>query len=327
MENEIYKTIIIGSGPAGLTAALYASRADLKPLLIAGFEPGGQLMQTTDVENFPGFPEGIQGPELMQKMIEQAKRFGTEWVQENVTAVDFSGVPLKVSTEGKTYLGETVIIATGAEANWLGLPNEQRLRGKGVSACATCDGFFFRDKEVVVIGGGDSAMEEANFLTKFASKVTVLHRSNNFRASRIMLKRAQDNPKISFITNVTVVDVLGEDSVAGVRYKDNATGEEKELACSGYFAAIGHTPSTKVFANSGVNTDIKGYIITKDHTKTSVRRVFTAGDVHDPRYRQAVTAAGMGCMAALDVEKFLAEMEHQMGDMQDMEQTKAQTNA
>lgn len=281
-------------------------------------------MLTTDVENFPGFPEGIQGPELMSKMMEQVKRFGAELVQTNVTDVDFTSIPLKVTTEDKTYLGETVIIATGAEANWLNLPNEQRLRGKGVSACATCDGFFFRDKEVVVIGGGDSAMEEANFLTKFASKVTILHRSNEFRASKIMLKRAQDNPKISFITNVTVTDVLGDQNVTGVQYKDNETGEVKEIACNGYFAAIGHTPSTKIFQKSGLRTDVKGYVIVTEHTKTSIPRVFTAGDVHDPRYRQAVTAAGMGCMAALDVEKYLAELEHQIDSVAEAQ---AETNA
>lgn len=308
-DNKIYNTIIIGSGPAGLTAALYASRAELSPVVIAGNTPGGQLMQTTEVENFPGFPEGIQGPELMDNMIKQVKRFGTEWVQKDVVSVDFTQAPFKVSTDDETYLGKTVIIATGAEANWLNLPNEQRLRGKGVSACATCDGFFFRGKEVVVIGGGDSAMEEANFLTKFATKVTIIHRSNEFKASKIMLKRAQDNPKISFVTNATVVDVLGQENVTGVQIKNNETGELSEIPCGGYFVAIGHTPATKVFANSGVETDVKGYVVTKQHTRTSIPGVFTAGDVHDPRYRQAVTAAGMGCMAALDVEKYLAEQE------------------
>jgi thioredoxin reductase (NADPH) len=309
-ENKVHKLIIIGSGPAGLTAALYAARAELQPLVIAGNAPGGQLMLTTDVENFPGFPEGIQGPDLMSKMMDQVKRFGTELVQKDVTAVDFTAAPFKITTDDQTYLAETVIIATGAEANWLNLPNEQRLRGKGVSACATCDGFFFRGKEVVVIGGGDSAMEEANFLTKFATKVTVIHRSDNFRASKIMLKRAQDNPKISFITNVTVTDVLGDQNVTGVQVKDNVTGEVREIEAGGYFAAIGHTPSTKVFQNSGLETDIKGYVVVKEHTKTSIPGVFSAGDVHDPRYRQAVTAAGMGCMAALDVEKYLALQEH-----------------
>lgn len=308
-ENKVYNTIIIGSGPAGLTAALYASRAELNPLLIAGNTPGGQLMLTTEVENFPGFPEGIQGPELMDNMTKQVKRFGTEWVQKDVVTVDFQSNPLKVTTDDQTYLGKTVIIATGAEANWLNLPNEQRLRGKGVSACATCDGFFFRGKEVVVIGGGDSAMEEANFLTKFATKVTIVHRSNEFKASKIMLKRAQDNPKISFVTNVTVTDVLGEQNVTGIQVKNNETGELSEILANGYFVAIGHTPSTKIFQSSGLETD-RGYVVVKEHTKTSIPRVFTAGDVHDPRYRQAITAAGMGCMAALDVEKYLAEQEH-----------------
>jgi thioredoxin reductase (NADPH) len=312
-DNKIHKLIIIGSGPAGLTAALYASRAELQPLVIAGNAPGGQLMLTTDVENYPGFPDGIQGPDLMDKMIQQVKRFGTVLVQKDVTSVDFTAAPFKITTDDQTYLAETVIIATGAEANWLNLPNEQRLRGKGVSACATCDGFFFRGKEVVVIGGGDSAMEEANFLTKFATKVTIIHRSNEFRASKIMLKRAQDNPKISFVTNVTVTDVLGDTNVTGVQVKNNETGDTTEIPASGYFAAIGHTPSTKIFLNSGLETDVKGYVVVKDHTQTSIPGVFSAGDVHDPRYRQAVTAAGMGCMAALDVEKYLAMRESEAG--------------
>ncbi len=303
------KVIIIGSGPAGLTAALYAARAELAPLVIGGLTPGGQLMLTSEVENFPGFINGIMGPELMENMTKQVQRFGAEIINENAVSVDFSKHPFSVKTEKAEYQSQTVIIATGAEANWLNLESEQRLRGKGVSACATCDGFFFKEKQVVVIGGGDSAMEEANFLTKFASKVTIIHRREEFRASKIMLKRAQENPKISFITNVEVLDVLGETSVEGVKIKDNKTGEEKVIAAQGYFAAIGHTPSTKIFQGAGVEVDKKGYIVVKDQTRTNIPGVFVAGDVNDFRYRQAVTAAGMGCMAALDVEKYLAEHE------------------
>jgi thioredoxin reductase (NADPH) len=308
-QHEIRNTIIIGSGPAGLTAALYAARAELKPLVIAGLTPGGQLMLTTEVENFPGFPEGIQGPELMDNMMKQIKRFGTEIINENVTSVDFSKQPFSVKTDSGEFFGKTIIVATGAEANWLDLPNEQRLRGKGVSACATCDGFFFKGKNVVVIGGGDSAMEEAIFLTKFAEHVTVVHRSDTFRASKIMLKRAQDNPKISFVTNVTVVDVLGAESVEGVRVKDNATGAEQDIAAQGYFAAIGHTPVSKLFAAAGVEVNEKGYMVPKEFSMSNIPGVFIAGDVHDHRYRQAVTAAGEGCKAALDVEKYLTAQE------------------
>ena len=307
--NDIRNTIIIGSGPAGLTAALYAARAELKPLVIGGIAPGGQLMLTTDVENFPGFPEGILGPELMEKMIKQVERFGTEIINENVVSVDFSSNPFKVKTDSAEFLAHTVIIATGAEANWLNLPNEQRLRGKGVSACATCDGFFFKEKEVVVIGGGDSAMEEANFLTKFATHVTIVHRRDDFKASKIMLKRAQDNPKISFVTNVTVTDVLGENSVEGIVTKHNESGEEKTISAQGYFAAIGHTPVTKIFKDAGIEVNDKGYVVPKEFTMTNIPGVFVAGDVHDHRYRQAVTAAGAGCAAALDVEKYLANVE------------------
>ncbi len=304
-----HNVIIIGSGPAGLTAALYASRAELKPLVIAGLTPGGQLMLTSEVENFPGFPEGIQGPELMANMTKQVERFGTEIINEDVTAIDFSVRPFVVKTAKAEYYAKTVIIATGAEANWLNLPNEQRLRGKGVSACATCDGFFFKGKDVVVIGGGDSAMEEASFLTKFATHVTVIHRREQFRASKIMLKRAQDNPMISFVTNVTVEDVLGEDNVTGVRLKHNDTGEMTDISASGYFAAIGHTPATKLFREAGVEANEKGYIMPQEFTQTNIEGVFVAGDVHDHRYRQAITAAGAGCMAALDVEKYLAAKE------------------
>ena len=307
-DQDIKNVIIIGSGPAGLTAALYAARAELKPLVLAGLTPGGQLMLTSEVENYPGF-QAILGPELMDNMTKQAEHFGAQIFQESAVSADFSKQPFTVKTEKGEYLAKTVIIATGADANWLGLANEQRLRGKGVSACATCDGFFFKGKEVAVVGGGDSAMEEALFLTKFATQVTILHRRDQFRASKIMLKRAQENPKIEFMTNVTVVDVLGQDKVEGVRIKNVVTGQEQDLKVGGYFAAIGHTPATKIFAAAGVKTDAKGYIEVSKHTRTNVGGVFVAGDVDDSRYRQAVTAAGMGCMAALDVEKYLAEHE------------------
>lgn len=309
MNNKVHNLVIIGSGPAGLTAALYASRAELEPVVIAGLQPGGQLTLTSEVENFPGFPEGIQGPELMQNMTKQVERFGTQIIYENVASVDFSSKPFKVKTDNQELQAKAVIIATGAEANWLGLENEQRLRGKGISACATCDGFFFKDKNVVVIGGGDSAMEEANFLTKFAKHITVIHRRDEFRASKIMLKRAQDNPKIEFLTNTVVVDVLGENKVEGVRVKNTQTGEEYDIRAEGYFAAIGHTPATKIFREAGIETNEKGYIIPQQFTMTNIEGVFVAGDVHDHRYRQAITAAGEGCMAALDAEKYLANLE------------------
>lgn len=308
-EQKIYNTIIIGSGPAGLTAALYAARAELHPLVIAGLKPGGQLMDTTEVENFPGFPEGILGPDLMDNMTKQVKKFGTEILNENVTDADFKNKPFKITTDKADYLAKTVIIATGADANWLNLSGEQKLRGKGVSACATCDGFFFKGKDIAVAGGGDSAMEEANFLTRFANTVTIVHRRPEFKASKIMLKRAQDNPKIKFIADATITEVLGEKSVEGLRIKDNQSGKESVLPVQGLFVAIGHTPAAKIFAQAGVETDQKGYIVVKNYTHTNIEGVFVAGDVNDPRYRQAVSAAGMGCMAALDVEKYLAEIE------------------
>ncbi len=306
--NETYNTIIIGSGPAGLTAALYAGRAELQPLVIAGLQPGGQLTITTDVENFPGFPEGIQGPELMDKMTKQAERFGAKIVQENVASVDFSARPFKVKTDNNEYAAKSVIIATGAEVKWLGLENETRLRGHGVTACATCDGFFFKGLDVVVIGGGDSAMEEATFLTKFAKSVQIIHRRDEFKASKIMLKRAQENEKISFVTNVTITDILGEDSMTGIKVKDNATGEERTIEAQGYFVAIGHSPAVQVFKDAGIELDDKGYIAQKHFTQTNIEGVFVAGDVHDHRYRQAISSAGEGCKAALDAEKFLSEM-------------------
>lgn len=307
--NNVRKVAIIGTGPAGLTAAIYAGRAELKPLVFAGSQPGGQLTITTDVENFPGFPEGIQGPELMDKMTKQAERFGSEIMQENVTAVELSARPFKIKTEGNEYSAETIIIATGAEVKWLGLENETRLRGHGVTACATCDGFFFKGLDVVVIGGGDSAMEEALFLTKFANTVKIIHRRDEFKASKIMLKRAQENEKITFVTNVTVTDILGDTSMTGLVVKDNVTGEERTIEAQGYFVAIGHTPTVGIFKEAGVELDDKGYIARKEFTQTNIEGVFVAGDVHDHRYRQAISSAGEGCKAALDAEKYLAEHE------------------
>ena len=308
--NEEKNVVIIGAGPAGLTAAIYAARAELNPVLIAGQNPGGQLMQTTEVENFPGFPEGVMGPELMQKMITQAERFGTQILHESVSEVDFSKRPFTLKTERSELTAKTVIIAMGAEANWLNLPNEQRLRGKGVSACATCDGFFFRDKEVVVIGGGDSAMEEATFLTKFAKKVTVVHRKDALRASKIMVARAKADPKISFLMNAEVIDVLGAEKVESLTIRSTVTGEITDFTADGLFLAIGHTPTTKLFQGQ-LDLDEKGYIKVSNNTRTNIEGVFTAGDINDHRYRQAVTAAGMGCMAALDVEKYLASLENE----------------
>lgn len=301
---DTHKTIIIGSGPAGLTAALYTARADLKPLVIAGLTYGGQLMLTTEVENFPGFQHGIQGPELMQNMIAQAERFGAKIVYEDVVNVDLGKKPFKVSTGGAEYFGESIIIATGASSLWLGLPSEEKFRGKGVSSCATCDGFFFKDKEIAVIGGGDAAMEEALYLTKFATKVTVLNRSEKLRASKIMQERVLANPKITVLYNKVVEEFLGQEKLASVKIKDVVTGETQELAMEGAFVAIGHKPNTEIFKGQ-IELDAKGYIVPQDQTRTSAAGVFVAGDVRDYRYRQAVTAAGMGCMAALDVEKYL----------------------
>ena len=301
------RVAIVGSGPAGLTAALYAARANLAPLVIGGVPAGGQLMLTTDVENFPGFPEGIQGPELVQRMRDQAARFGTQFVDENVARVDFRRRPFAlVLGRGTVVEADSVILATGANARWLNLPTEQRLRGHGVSACATCDGFFFRGKEVVCVGGGDSAMEEALFLTKFASRVTVVHRRRELRASRIMQDRARANPKIAFLLDTEVVDVLGDGTVTGVRVRDRTSGATRDLPAQGLFLAIGHDPASEPFRGA-VELDAKGYIVTHDITRTSVPGIFAAGDVYDHRYRQAVSAAGLGCMAAIDVERYLAE--------------------
>ncbi len=299
-----HKLIIIGSGPAGLSAAIYGARAELQPLVIAGMKPGGQLMDTTDVENFPGYVS-IKGPELMQKLRDQAAHFGTQFIDGNVTKVDFSQRPFRLWVGDQALQAQTVIVATGAQAKWLGLPNEQRLRGAGVSACATCDGFFFKGKEVVIVGGGDTAMEEANFLTKFATKVTIVHRKDSFNASKIMQDRVLANPKISVQWKSEVVDVLGEQAVAGVKLKDAQTGEVRDYACQGLFLAIGHKPATDIFKDQ-LEVDSHGFIVVKDFTKTNVEGVFAAGDVHDPRYRQASVAAGFGVMALLDAEKFLA---------------------
>ncbi len=299
----------MGSGPAGLTAALYAARANLEPLVFEGPEAGGQLTTTTDVENFPGFPNGIMGPELMDLMREQSERFGAQCVQKAVISADFSERPFRVSTEDEQILASTFIISSGATARMLGLPSERELVGYGVSTCATCDGFFFRNKELVVVGGGDSAMEESIFLTKFATKVTVIHRRDKLRASVIMQERARENEKIDFIWNGVVEDVLGsrEDGVTGVQIKDVVTGESYVKECQGMFVAIGHTPNSGIFRGQ-LEMDDNGYLITKDGTsETNVAGVFAAGDIQDTRYKQAITAAGSGCMAAMDAEKFIEE--------------------
>ena len=298
------KLVIVGSGPAGLTAAIYAARANLAPIVLAGSAAGGQLMITSDVENYPGFPEGIQGPDLMARFREQAERFGSQIVDVDVETVDFSARPFRLWARGVEYRAESVIIATGASAIWLGLESETRLRGRGVSACATCDGFFFRDKEIAVVGGGDTALEEATFLTRFASKVHLLHRRDEFRGSKIMVERAFGHPKIQVHTNTAVQEVLGDTRVEALRLRDTATGEERTMAADGLFVAIGHKPDSEVFRD-WLDVDEKGYLLVSDHTETKIPGVFVAGDVHDHRYRQAVTAAGDGCRAAIDAERWL----------------------
>lgn len=301
------KVIIMGSGPAGLTAAIYSARANLEPLVFEGLEAGGQLTLTTDVENFPGFPEGIQGPALMNAMRKQAERFGATCLRERIDSVDFSERPFKIVSGDMTFEAETFIVASGASAKMLGIASEKLLLGRGVSTCATCDGFFYRDKEIIVVGGGDSAVEEGTFLTKFASKVNIVHRRDQLRASKIMQDRAFKNPKVDFIWNAEIAEILGdvESGVNGVVLRNTVTGETTRKDIDGIFVAIGHTPNTSIFKGK-LDMDELGYLITKEgSTETNVPGVFAAGDVKDNKYRQAITAAGSGCMAAIDAERFL----------------------
>ena len=304
----IHDVIVIGSGPAGYTAALYAARAELSPLVIEGFQWGGQLMITSDVENYPGYPDGVMGPEMMQDFRRQAERFGAEFVTDDVTEVDFSERPFRITVHKDVHLAKSVILATGAHARWLGLDSEQRLQGRGVSACATCDGAFFKEKEIVVVGGGDSAFEEALFLTRLGTKVTLVHRRNDFRASQIMVSRARANPKVELLTPYAVEEVLGDIAVEGLRLRNTETGETRDITAQGFFVAIGHEPNTSLFLDQ-LDHDENGYLVTKPgSTETNIPGVFAVGDVQDHIYRQAITAAGSGCMGALDAERFLAEL-------------------
>ncbi|MDQ3561666.1 MAG: thioredoxin-disulfide reductase [Thermoproteota archaeon] len=304
-----YDVIIIGSGPAGYTAGIYTSRANLSTLIISGTLPGGQLMTTSEVENYPGFPNGIFGPELMMNMRQQAERFGAVIVDDEVLKVDFKNRPFTITTHAETYSAEATLVCTGASPRKLGIPAEQQFSGRGVSYCATCDGPFFKGENIVVVGGGDTAMEEATFLTKFGKSVRVVHRRDSLRASKILQQKALENPKIEFIWNNVVADIKGNNKISTVLVKDINTGKERTIETGGLFVAIGHEPNTAIFKGQ-LELDDKGYIVLKHHTKTSVEGVFAAGDVHDHRYRQAVTAAGFGCMAAIDVEKWLSERKH-----------------
>jgi thioredoxin reductase (NADPH) len=304
--NEHFDVIIIGSGPAGYTASIYTSRAKLKTLIITGSLPGGQLMTTSEVENYPGFPNGIFGPELMINMKQQSERFGTILITDEVTKVDFKRRPFRIYTQSSMYSAESVLISTGATPRKLGIEPEQAFSGKGISYCATCDGPFFKDQHIVVVGGGDTALEEANFLTKFGKSVKIIHRRERLRASKILQERAFENPKIEFIWNSTVIDIEGTNKISSIIIKNNKNGEEKKLNVGGLFVAIGHEPNTSIFKNQ-IDMDDKGYVIVKNYTKTNIDGIFASGDVHDYRYRQAITAAGFGCMAALDIEKWLAD--------------------
>lgn len=312
-QNDVRELIIIGGGPAGYTAALYAARADLEPLVIEGFQWGGQLMITSDVENYPGYADGVMGPEMMSDFRRQAKRFGTEFITDDVTKVDFSASPFRVWVGDDQYAARAVIVATGASARWLGIESEQQHRGRGVSTCATCDGAFFREKEVYVVGGGDSAFEEALFLTKFASRVHLVHRRDEFRASRIMVDRAEQNEKLDFVLNAVVDEILGDAKVEALRLRNTVTDETWEVPADGVFVAIGHDPNTSLVVDQ-LDHDPAGYLITKPGTtETNVPGVFAAGDVQDHSYRQAITAAGSGCMSALDAERYLAALEGHPG--------------
>jgi len=312
-DQNVRELIIVGGGPAGYTAALYAARADLEPLVIEGFNWGGQLMITSDVENYPGYADGVMGPEMMADFRRQAERFGAEFVTDDVTKVDFAEQPLRVWVGDDEYRSRAVIVATGASARWLEIDSETRHKGRGVSACATCDAAFFRDKDVYVVGGGDSAFEEALFLTKFASRVHIVHRRDQFRASRIMVDRAERNDKLDFVLNAVVDDIIGEAKVEALRLRSTATDEEWEVPADGLFVAIGHDPNTELFRDQ-LDHDENGYLVTRPGTtETNVPGVFAAGDVQDHVYRQAVTAAGSGCMAALDAERFLASLEGHPG--------------